>query len=173
VCLLRFEYGGGMSFELSELNKVFGAAAVATYAGGGGYTKPWNSGFNELEYRQGDWHYRDSYTGFFKSFGREVIWYKDSPVWTQHYGGGMEPEYKGNKVFTSETFQFLKLALGAGDKQAAFQPRGPREFTKGDWTYRSGFRGNIAKFNGSEEIFFNNKLVFTHHYFGGIVIDKE
>lgn len=161
-----------MQYVATELNRFFGAAALATYAGGGGYSTVPDKGFNELEYRDGEWRYRDSFMGYFKSFGREVVWFKDKPVWTQHYGGGMESEYKEDVSFADKTFQFLKQALSAGDKQHTFQPRGPREFSSGDWVYRSGFTGSIAKFCGSEEILFKNKRVFTHHFFGGVVVDK-
>lgn len=161
-----------MQYAVAELNNFFGSAALATYAGGAVSVKQKSTGFNEQEFRQGDWRYRDSFVGYFKSFGREVVWYKDKPVWTQHYGGGMEAEYKENQEFTTKTFKFLKQALSAGEKRSVFQPRGPKEFSKGDWVYRSGFTGTMAKFSGTEEVLYKNKRVFTHHYFGGAVVDK-
>ena len=47
----------------------------------------------ELEFKEGDWYYKDSYTGFFQSWGREVVWYNKKPFWTQIYGGGMNKEF--------------------------------------------------------------------------------
>lgn len=73
-----------------ELNRFIGKATKATYAGGGGKVdQPHRSGFNELEYLEEDWYYRDSYTGFLRSWGQEVVWYKGEPYWTCLYGGGM------------------------------------------------------------------------------------
>ena len=161
-----------MQYIATELNKFFGAAALATYAGGGAYSNGLDKGFNELEYRDGEWRYRDSFVGYFKSFGREVVWFKDKPVWNQHYGGGMETDYVQDKTFVEKTFAFLKQALTSGEKEKAFQPRGPKEFVLGDWEYRSGFTGNIAKFCGNEEILFKNKRVFSHHFFGGAVVNE-
>ncbi len=159
--------------SFSRLNQFFGKASLATYAGVGKYVQPWNKGFNELEYVDGAWSYRDSFVGFFKSFGREVVWYEEKPIWTQQYSGGMQDEYVQNEEFTKSTFHFLKKALSAGEKIQNFQPRGPREYTEQGWLYRTGFIGNLCKFIGNEEILFNNKLVFTHHYFGGLVVNKE
>lgn len=164
--------GDVMQVELQQLNGFFGAAALATYAGGSGYVQPLNKGFNEMEYRQNDWYYRDSFCGFFKSWGKETVWYKDRPVWVQNYGGGMEAAYQGDEQFAQKTFNFLKLALAKGKKQEAFQPRGPERFKKGKWTYLTTLTGGIQKFSGIEHIFYGTKLVFTHRYFGGVVLDK-
>lgn len=115
-----------MEFTLEKLNNFLGKAALATYAGGGEKVDPSIPGFvsrfpgfKELEYKEGDFYYRDSYAGFFRSAGEEVIFYKGRPVWVQHYYGGMEPEYFKNEKFARETFTFLKKALSHGEKSAA------------------------------------------------------
>ena len=112
---------------LHNLHQFMAKASKATYASGGGKVdKPWRQGFKELEYREGDWYYRDSYTGFLRSWGQEVVWYKNKPVWTCLYGGGMEPD-KMNVSFANETFGFLKKAFLAGDKENKFQHRNPSQ----------------------------------------------
>lgn len=161
-----------MDINYDSLASFFASAATSTYAGGAGYVPALRPGFNEMEYKQNEWSYRDSFIGYFKSWGQETVYYRDKPVWVQHYGGGMESQYVGNKDFAEETFSFLKQALFAGKKVGQFTPRGPKEFVQGAWKYVSGFRGVIAKFQGSEEIFYNNKLVFTHSFFGGIAVEK-
>lgn len=157
---------------LIELNKFMGRASKATYASGGGKVEPWRKGFKELEYRDGDWYYRDSYTGFLRSWGQEVIWYKDEPVWTCLYGGGMESKNM-DANFANTTFDFLKKVLSAGDKENAFQPRGPENFQDGDWEYRCVLSGDITKFKGNESISQNNQIVFTHDFVGGLVIGQD
>ena len=54
---------------LKQLNRFLGKAMLETYAGDGVKVKSQRSGFKELEYKEGDWYYRDSYTGFFRSWG--------------------------------------------------------------------------------------------------------
>jgi hypothetical protein len=165
-----------MEFTLEQLNDFLGKAALATYAGGSEKIDPLTPGFvsrfpgfKELEYKEGDFYYRDSYAGFFRSAGEEVIFHKRKPVWVQHYYGGVESKYLDNEKFARETFIFLKKALSHGEKSAAFQPRGPMELVDGDWKYNCDWKGDISDFNGSEGIFYKNELVFTHKFFGGLL----
>lgn len=158
---------------LQALHQFMARASKATYASGGGKVdKPWRQGFKELEYREGDWYYRDSYTGFLRSWGQEVIWYKDKPVWTCLYGGGMEPQ-KMDVAFANETFGFLKKAFLAADKESVFQPRGPLDFQDGGWKYRCEVEGDIRKFSGHEFISQDGDTVFIHDFVGGVVIGQD
>jgi Domain of unknown function (DUF5680) len=153
---------------LQELNRFIGRASRATYASGGGEVAPWRKGFKELEHREGDWYYRDSYTGSLRSWGQEVIWYKDEPVWSCLYGGGMSSENM-NAASATETFDFLKKALLAGEKEGIFQPRGPVDFQDGEWAYHCNLNGDSTLFRGDEHISRNGIVVFTHNFFGGVV----
>jgi hypothetical protein len=161
-----------MNLNLQQLNTFFGTAALATYAGDMGYVQPWKKGFNELEYKDDEWYYRDSFCGYYKSWGQETVYHEGKPVWVQNYGGGMEREYQGDAAFAQKTFKFLKKALSSGNKTGEFQPRGPKRLEKGNWKYETELAGNIQKFNGFEKIFFKNTLVFTHRYFGGLTVGK-
>ena len=40
-------------------------------------------GFFEMEYADGKWHYRDSFTGYYRSAGQEIIRYDGKPVWSR------------------------------------------------------------------------------------------
>ena len=151
-----------------ELNEFLGKAMLATYAGSGPEADS-GTGFTELEFKEGDYLYRDSYTGFFQSWGREVVWYNGKPFWVHVYGGGMKEEFWDDKDFAHQTFQFLKKALSEGEKIEEFQPRGPKLFSDGDWKYECEWIGNITQFEGSENISLKDKIVFTHHFFGGLV----
>lgn len=165
-----------MEFTLEQLNNFLGKAALATYAGGGKIVDPSRPdfvsrfpGFKELEYKEGDFYYRDSYAGFFTSAGQEVVWFKEKPVWTQVYGGGMLPEFQSDEAFTHRTFDFLKKALSHGEEKEAFQPRGEREFVFEDWKYQCDWGGDITSFKGSEEILFKGQPVFRHDFSGGLL----
>lgn len=154
---------------LRDLNQFMGHASKVTYASSGGKVESWRKGFEELEYTEGDWYYRDSYTGSLRSWGQEVIWYKGEPIWSCLYGGGMTPE-KMDTTFARETFGFLKKAFLIGDKENTFQPRGPVDFQDGDWKYHCELNGDITKFKGTESISRNNTVVFTHDFVGGLVV---
>ncbi len=158
-----------MSDILKALNQFLGKATLATFVGDGPETEPQRKGFIELEFKDGDWEYRDSYTGFFKSWGQEVVWHKGNPFWTQLYGGGMSEELQDNRDFAIKTFEFLKKAMSEGEKQEEFQPRGPDNFKDGYWEYTCKWEGNISKFKGDEKILFKGKVVFIHVFFGGVV----
>ena len=135
---------------LTQLNGFLGRAALKTYAGGGKEVDPEEPGSKKLVYSEGKWHYEDNYRGFFRSWGHETIRIEDEFVWEQNYGGGMTHDYITNVEFAHETFAFLKKALSAGEKENEFQPRGPREFREGDWTYYSFWKGDITSFVGEE-----------------------
>lgn len=156
---------------IAQLNKFMGRASKATYASGGGKVdKPHRNGFKELEYSEDDWYYRDSYTGFLRSWGQEIIWYKNEPVWTCLYGGGMHEKYM-DSIHANQTFAFLKKALSVGEKETSFQPRGPHVFEDGEWTYICEVFGDIKKFHGNETITNEGVTFFTHDFFGGLAIN--
>lgn len=157
---------------LKELNRFLGKATLATYAGGGPEADPKELGFKELEYQESEWSYKDSYAGFFQSWGREIVWHNQKPFWTQIYGGGMAKNFQTDADFAHKTFSFLKQALSAGEKQEEFQPRGPKKFIDGEWEYVGEWQGDIAKFKGSEKILFNKEIVFSHDFLGGLIIAK-
>lgn len=156
---------------LQNLHAFLARATKATYAGGGKETDSWRPGFKEMDYREEEWYYRDSYTGFLKSWGQEVVWLNEKPFWTYLYGGGMSNNYM-NAEFAHETFDFLKKALSSGDKGASFQPRGPKEFIDGTWEYGCKTHGNIESFHGVEHIQYKGEIAFHHRFFGGTVVSS-
>lgn len=158
-----------MEWSLQQLNKFLRKASLKTYAGDGAEIESQRPGFTEFEYREKKFLYRDSYAGFLTSAGQEVIWYKEKPVWTQQYGGGMEQKYRNDETFAHETFAFLKKALSQGEKKGAFQPRGPKEFKDGDWEYDCEWIGDITSFEGKENIQYKSEPVFYHIFSGGIL----
>lgn len=153
-----------------QLYDFISRATAATYAGSGSYEvvveRP---GFLEMIFEDSDWHYRDSYTGFYRSRGMEVVRYKNKPVWTSAYGGGM---VGGQESMAQETFAFLKQAmLAKPGKRQSF--RGPDSRKVGKWEYRYDQKGEVTQFTGHEEITHKGKLLFFHDIIGGVVVDKE
>jgi hypothetical protein len=148
----------------TELYKFYKKAGLATYAGAG---KPEEhserSGFREFVYAEGDYSYRDSYVGYTRSRGAEVIRYKGKPIWASSYGGGM---VEGKEELAEKTFDFLKKALRAADP-GTLSVRGPQHFIFGPWIYEFNMAGDIMEFTAKEEIFYKGDLVFFHHIIGG------
>lgn len=141
-----------------------------TYAGGGRYEEnPEREGFRELVYEDGDYYYRDSFTGWIKSWGTEIVRYKGQPVWNTLYGGGM---VEGKEDLSRETFKFLKTALSAEDPKLLLF-RGPKQMRLGDWRYHYEQEGDIKEFHGEEKITYQKQTVFTHRIIGGIVQEKK
>jgi len=138
------------------------------YAGSGKEVKPQRPGFNELEYKEGDWLFHDSYSGHYFAPGQEIVYFKNKPIWAMAYSGGMQFIYHGNKKLTRDTFIFLKKALLAMDPKNPY--RGPNMFTDGGWKYTSTLSGTIKDFHGTEKIYFKNKLIFSQNFIGGTII---
>ncbi|MCX6803618.1 MAG: DUF5680 domain-containing protein [Candidatus Diapherotrites archaeon] len=161
-----------MDSLVKKLGEFLKEAVPNTYAGGAASVDPKyaEKGMKELTYssKDGDFFYKDSYARFFKSFGREVVWFKGAPFWSQCYGGGMESEFHNNAEFAHETFSFLKKAMLAVDKASDFAPRGLKKFSEGKWDYLCNWKGDISSFFGEESISFEKKIVFRHWFVGGL-----
>jgi hypothetical protein len=158
-----------MNFTNSDLHAFINKASQSTYFGGGEYEKvPERAGFLEMVNAEGDWSYRDSYAGIFRSRGTEVVRYQGNPVWTSAYGGGI---VEGKESLVNDTFGFLKRAIAKKpqDEQCF---RGPKEFAEGDWRYTYAQSGDVTQFVGHEEIFFQNEQVFIHDIIGGLIVGK-
>ena len=153
-------------FDINELRRFVGKASDSTYAGGGKYEEtPQRPDFFELVDEEGDWNYRDSYTGHSRSGGQEIVRYKGKPVWFSGYGGGM---VEGREDMSNDTFEFLKKALRTSEE--GFESfRGPRELVYGDWRYVYQQEGDIRDFYGYEEIHYKGEKVFWHRAVGGII----
>jgi len=154
------------SISLDELYTFVNLAGKSTYASG----KPPEAtserkDFIEYTFVQGDWSYRDSYTGHTKSAGQETVSFQNKIVWTNLYCGGMTV---GNEALADETFSFLKQALSQ-DESDFRSLRGPHSFAQGEWSYTYKQEGEIDNFSGYEEITFQGKVVFFHRAIGGTV----
>ncbi|MBS3157555.1 hypothetical protein J4442_05295 [Candidatus Woesearchaeota archaeon] len=164
--------------NLEELAKFLVRAKKATYAGEGMEATPERPGFKELEFIEGDWIYRDSYVGFFRAPGQEVVRFRGEPVWTMSYDGGMMLDFRDDVAFAGETFSFLKKALLQVPEDAPY--RGPKGQLVGGrgWVYENGlsFGSDITDFIGHEKIWAQiggkSEVVFAQRYIGGLVIPK-
>ena len=156
--------------NLLELAKFLVKAKKKTYAGEGEEISPQRPRFKELEYKEGDWYYRDSYSGFYQAPGQEVVYFQDEPVWAMAYSGGMRKEFYENKALAEKTFNFLKECLSRVEEKEPF--RGPRKYSEGDFSYEMELEGDINDFSGEERIYHQGKEVFHQYFIGGTIIQK-
>lgn len=148
----------------TKLQQFIKKASSQTYAAGADEVpNPEKPEFKELVFEEGDFSYRDSYTGYIRSRGMELVRFKDKPVWAAVYGGGM---VDGKKDLAHHCFEFLKKAFLARDEDSF---RGPKEFTYGDWKYLYNQEGDVTEFSGYEEIHYKGELVFFHRVIGGLI----
>lgn len=158
-----------MRIDLKQLAEFLVKAKTNTYASGAeNNITPQRPGFQELEFKEGDWEYRDSYCGFFRAPGQEIVRFKEKPVWNMSYDGGMMPKFLDNKEFAEQAFKFLQKAMMKIEITKPF--RGPGEFHDGDYEYIMEVDGNITNFRGTEKILFKDEVIFVQNFMGGLII---
>lgn len=157
-----------MVYDQEKLYLFIAKALRKTYASLGVEEVSTNlDGFKELHFSEGKLTYKDSYTGFFKSRGFEVVKLQNTPIWMCSYGGGMA---KPQKLLAFGTFTFLKKVFLA-DTQGFKTFRGPQIFSDKNWKYSYSQKGDVTEFQGYEEIHLNSELVFFHHIIGGEILE--
>ncbi len=123
----------------------------------------------DYEFNEGEFIYHDSYAGSFNAPGREVIFFKDNPVWAMAYQGKINPKFD-NEFYKEKVFPFLKKALRNIDETQPF--RGPKKFIDNEFeNFRYVFEivGDYSYFKGQEKIFYNNKVVFIQDIMGCLI----
>jgi len=163
-----------MEVNLKELAQFLVKAKRNTYAGDRGKVPPKDverPGFKELKFSEGEWKYRDSYTGFYAAPGQEVVRFKGVPVWAMAYSGGMKLKDIGNEKLAKQTFDFLKKALMKVDVSKPF--RGPQLFDEGPFRYYSLSKGDLTNFTLHEHIKYKGREVFSQECIGGLIIHKN
>ena len=159
-----------MEFTLEQLVQFLVKAKKQTYAGEGTEISPQRPGFKELEFIEGDFEYRDSYTGFYQAPGQEIARFKGNPIWSMAYSGGMKKKYHGDSKFARQAFTFLRQALLQIEESRPF--RGPDYFKQGDYEYINESEGDITNFKGREKILHQGEEVFVQDYIGGLIIPE-
>lgn len=158
--------------ENKDLEKFLYKARAKTYAGGGGKVKPALSGSTQLEYKEGDWFYRDVYYTSKNTFmGMDTVYFKNKPVFcTSYYGNWGE-------MTEDEIDDILRGALLANPETRAYKKI---EWYKDDYKYEctpDSFSKSINEIGGYESI--SKKLASNgngegdeiyHLYYAGSVL---
>ncbi len=128
-----------------------------TYAGKGAETASSRPSSHDLLYREGDYLYIDTFLGGEAFSGEEAVWLREVPIFSMNYVGRV--------IGDGFSGDFLKAALSHVPEAAPY--RGPAFFHDGPYTYRCSASGSIDWFQGYEEIFRDDELIFECFYHGG------
>lgn len=134
-------------------------AKQATYAGKGAETASSRVKSHDLEYREGDFLYYDTYLGGDRFAGEEALWISGIPYWSMNYAGRV----------TGENFSgdFLKEALLHVPAEKPY--RGPDSYTDGDYIYYCDTEGSFDWFRGKETIEYRGEPIYECYFHGGII----
>ncbi len=142
---------------MSELIEFLIRAKKATYAGKGGESEPSRPASHDLEYREGNLFYYDSYLGGESFAGEEALWIDDKPFWSMNYLGRVIGEnFSGD---------FLKNALLNVPYEMLF--RGPARFQEEKYTYECIVSGDFEWFHGKETITYDSEEIYECIFHGG------
>ncbi len=134
-------------------------AKKATYAGKGAESVSTRPMSHDLEYREGEFLYYDTYLGGDKFAGEEALWINEKPYWSMNYAGRVtDNRFSGD---------FLKNALLNVPFEMPF--RGPLEFTEDRYTYKCTVDGDFNWFQGREVILYDSDEVYECYFHGGII----
>ena len=134
-------------------------AKRATYAGKGAETASSRPSSHDLEYREGDLMYLDTYLGGKRFAGEEALWIGDVPYWSMNYVGRVT-----GSPFSGD---FLKEALLRVPSEKPF--RGPQEYTDGDYTYKCELNGDFEWFQGYETIEYKGAVIYDCYFHGSTI----
>ncbi len=151
---------------LSSLTQFLVDSNSAGYAGGN--EKQWikeSDGSTTIPFQKGDFRIHDNFFGGEPYGGREVVFYKEKPVWMMVYYGWVAGGVDNNPVYG-----ILRNALKAMPADHPY--RGPNEYIENEFKYTNTWQGEIDRFSGEEKIFQKDKLIYKANYIGGLV-DQE
>lgn len=137
-------------------------ARTKTYAGAAGAVKPAFKDSEQLEYKEGDFRYRDVYYGGNGTFsGVEVVYFQGSALFSMSYFGN----YKA--VSEEELDKVLRKALLENKEKARIWES--VEWKEGEYKYICDGNGDWEELGGTEEIYKKDEKVYWFYYAGGLL----
>ena len=144
-------------------------AKQQTYAAGesgSAAVTPLISGSHQLEFRQGDFLYRDIYFGEAHFAGQEVVYFRETPIWSMCYAGGWTNSLEGPEQ-ASRLAGILQAALRQVSSDMPY--RGPSHYLEAPYAYYNEVRGALHRFEGGERIHRDGVVLYQLFYTGGSV----
>ena len=112
--------------------------------------------------------YHDTYFGGTKFMGEEVVYCDDSkPIWGMNYYGVTLDDTLGEEAMDKA----LRPALmRVGEDEDIIPVRGIAKFENNGYIYTFKTTGTIEKFDGIEQIYKDNRLIYELHCSGGKIV---
>jgi hypothetical protein len=149
---------------IPQMEQFIVLAKRATYVGGGDKLLPYRLGSKDLQFKEGAWVYHDSYLGESDFIGQEVVYYQLEPVWgMNYYGRLLRPDHAS----AQEMGQMIMKSLTEMYKHNRFL--GGFEYADGDLRYVDRSEGPVTAFEGREQIYRDDELVYQLLYHGGLI----
>ncbi|KJF68541.1 DUF5680 domain-containing protein [Rhizobium nepotum] len=140
-------------------------AKSATYVGGGDKSAtPTRLGSHDLAYRNGDWHYIDSYFGGTDFIGQEVVWHQGIPLWAMNYYGRI---IRPASIDGTVAGRVIQHSLSTLYREGRFLGGFTREVE--DMIYVDTNEGEFQSFTGVERIYRDGVETYRLDYNGGLI----
>ena len=112
--------------------------------------------------------YHDTYFGGTKFMGEEVVYCDNNkPIWGMNYYGVTLDDTLGEEAMDKA----LRPALmKVGEDENIIPVRGIAKFENNGYTYTFKTTGTIEKFDGIEQIYKDNNLIYELHCSGGMIV---
>jgi hypothetical protein len=150
------------SIDLDEL-KLFLMLANTPHAQGTAKIHKEKDGSRTIEFTKGDYRMHDNFFGGEPYGGRLVVFYKEEPIFIEvYYGKTSKP--------ADEVYDFLREALQHPSYDNPF--RGPAEYKKRPFTYKSMTQGGVSDHIVNEYIYEDNEEIYSAIVIGGLVDRK-
>ncbi len=154
--------------DLNQLCEFLVKAKKSTYASGDLNKKIIEKDKStSLFFENGDWKYHDNYFGGEPYGGREVVLFKNLPIYLMVYYGYVNEGVRD----AQQVYAVLQGALSLIPKDKPF--RGPEKYEKEEFIYKNVFEGEIDNFSGEEIITINGKEIYKAKYIGGLVNQRN
>ena len=145
--------------DVNEIIRFRLEANVNTYAACMNETDSTRLNSCDYRYKNGEYVYHDTYVGGEQFAGEEAIWKNGNSVYAMNYIGRIiGDKFSGN---------FLKEALKKADYKMPY--RGPEYYQAGEYTYKCKVSGDFNWFQGYEEIYWTDELVYECYFHGGLM----
>lgn len=140
-------------------------AKSATYVGGGNKSAtPTRTGSHDLGYRDGDWHYIDSYFGGTDFIGQEVVWHQGTAMWAMNYHGRI---LRPDMIDATTAGMVIQRSLSTLYREGRFL--GGFTHPVENLVYVDTNAGEFQSFTGVERIYLGHFEAYRLDYHGGVI----